>query len=471
MPLLVAVVFALSLGQTPDPCATAIACRTDALAAADRGDTEAFHDLMWRAVQKGRPNDPDLMYQLARAQALSGRPDDALVMLGRLADRGVKTDAATNDDFVRVRALKAWPALAARLADVAGAAAASPAPVNAASSGAAGKVSTPAAPAPGDSPSAPSGSAPDTDARPSSPATTAPRVKKPASAASAGLPVAAEGAPVPVAGDTKEPVGSAGVPFAPAFGPATLAYDAVSRRFVLADRAGGRLIVVDETSHHQSTLVSAASAGFEAEVMGFAIDTRRGDLWVISAAGDGAAATASLHKLQLVSGRALSEIKASGPARFCGVAVTPDGTVYVLEADERRVLRLRPGAHALEEAVNLSASASVVSLAAADDRTLFVSTGDGLGRIDSATSRMTAVKGDGLGSANLVGMRNGALFAMQQAEAGSALVRLTFDSSGTRIVRREMLMPSIRGAVAALARDGVYYVAAPGVIRRVPLPR
>ena len=47
-----------------------------------------FHDLAWRAVQKGKPNDPDLMLLLARAQSLSGRPGDALVMLGRIVDLG-----------------------------------------------------------------------------------------------------------------------------------------------------------------------------------------------------------------------------------------------------------------------------------------------------------------------------------------------------------------------------------------------
>src|SRR6185312_13466994 len=86
-------------------------CRELALAAANRGEYETFHDLAWRAVQTGPRNDPALMYLLARAQALSGRPGDALVMLQRLAQMGVPTDAATNEDFRRVRALPAWSEL------------------------------------------------------------------------------------------------------------------------------------------------------------------------------------------------------------------------------------------------------------------------------------------------------------------------------------------------------------------------
>src|SRR5437773_7357851 len=90
-------------------------CRQLALAAADRGDYEVFHDLAWRAIQTGPRNDPALMYLLARAQALSGRPHDALVMLQRLAEMGVPSDAETNDDFRRTRQLSGWVDVAARI--------------------------------------------------------------------------------------------------------------------------------------------------------------------------------------------------------------------------------------------------------------------------------------------------------------------------------------------------------------------
>ncbi len=63
-------------------------CRQLALDAAAREDYNAFHDLAWRALQAGPKNDPALMTLLARAQSLSGRPGDALVMLQRLAAMG-----------------------------------------------------------------------------------------------------------------------------------------------------------------------------------------------------------------------------------------------------------------------------------------------------------------------------------------------------------------------------------------------
>src|SRR5215831_20872932 len=88
--------------QAPAACSDVASCRTDAEAAAARHDYETFHDLAWRAVQKGKANDPALMFLLARAQSLSGRPDDAIVMLGRIADLHAPVDL-TLADFDRAR--------------------------------------------------------------------------------------------------------------------------------------------------------------------------------------------------------------------------------------------------------------------------------------------------------------------------------------------------------------------------------
>ncbi len=93
-------------------------CRQLALDAYTRGEYERFHDLAWRTVQTGPARDPNLMYLLARAQSLSGRPHDAVVMLGRVLDVGFKSDAATNDDFRAARQLPQWRELEARMAPV-----------------------------------------------------------------------------------------------------------------------------------------------------------------------------------------------------------------------------------------------------------------------------------------------------------------------------------------------------------------
>ena len=56
------------------------------------------------------------MYLLARAQVLSGRTHDALVMLQRLAEMGVVTDAVSDPDFGPARELPGWPEVANAIA-------------------------------------------------------------------------------------------------------------------------------------------------------------------------------------------------------------------------------------------------------------------------------------------------------------------------------------------------------------------
>src|SRR5690349_15279806 len=119
---LLIVIASLSALQTPPApsvsCREWHDCQRLALDAYTRGEYELFHDLAWRTVQTGPARNAELMYMLARAQSLSGRPHDALVMLGRLAEMGYASDAATNDDFRAVRQLRQWPELEAVIAAV-----------------------------------------------------------------------------------------------------------------------------------------------------------------------------------------------------------------------------------------------------------------------------------------------------------------------------------------------------------------
>jgi hypothetical protein len=407
----VSLIFALILSlQTPQrpTCGDVADCRAQAAAAARRGDFEAYHDLAWRAVQKGRRNDPELMYVLADAQALSGRYDDALVMLERLADMGVPLDAATNDDFVKVRMLPRWPQVAAKIAG-------HPLPP--------GSVAGPAATTLSANAAAPSGAADEA-----------------------------------VTFETSS------------LAPSALAHDAVSKRFVVADRAVSRLVVIDEISRHVVNYASAASAGFLDEVTGFVLDARRGDLWVASAKGKGDSASSVLHKLQLVSGRKLQEMplpEDAGAARLAGVTVTPDGTVYAIDGVGARVFRLRPGARRLEQVMRLEAGSPTV-VAAADDRVLYVATAEGLMRVDVASRATARVKSvEDLTGFESLEWRGGSLFGVQRASGAYLVVRVALDAAGTRAQPRAILAAGTEPTVGALASDGFYYFAGSGTIKKL----
>ncbi len=426
---IVAVPFLLLTLSQPTPCADAGACRQAALEAADRGDFETFHDLAWRAAQKGRPNDPELMYLLARAQSLSGRPGDALVMLRRLAQMGVRTDARENTDFERVRGLAGWPELEALLDSSSTSGPTLTAPGARSAGAAAPSASKPSASKPSSTPPAASR----LETKPSY--TDAPAARRgPESAMRLNT-------------TTMNPVG--------------LAYDSASRRFVVGDGDGNKLMVADEVFDHVNDLIGAASAGF-GRLSAVEIDTRRGDLWVTSSDGNGAA---SIHKLQLVSGRVLSQIAVPSelqPIVISDFAVIDDGRLVLVDSREARLLRVTIAGGRFERPLALHVSAPS-SVAPANGVT-YVAHADGLSVVDTASGRVTRIqpaKGLSLTALRRIRWSRGGLVGIQGDGAGSRLVRIRLSSNGRRATAVEPLDGDLQsvGTALTISRDAAYYVA------------
>jgi hypothetical protein len=252
--------------------------------------------------------------------------------------------------------------------------------------------------------------------------------------------------------------------------PFAIAHDTVSRRFVIGDVASRRLLIVDEVSKHVVPYVSAASAGFYDQLTALALDARRGDLWVASAKGTGDEATSVIHKLQLVSGRGLIEVRPDESlhgVRVVDVAVAPDGTVYALDAAGGRVLRVRPGTRVLEVVLRVDAP-ELAAIAAADDRTLFVASGRGLLHVDVASRAVHPVKSlEDLGGFTSLAWRGGALYGVQHVAGASLAVRLVVDASGTRAQPRAILA-SASVPIVATVSDGAFYYLLLGAIHRLP---
>ena len=434
-------IVSFSFAPQSNACQDIASCRQAALDAEARQDFEAFHDLAWKAAAKGKPNDPDLMQLIARAQSLSGRPGDALVMLRRLAQMGIAPDAA-GEPFRRVRALPGWPDVEALIASVkerrpsveTGAAAAAP----------------PAAP------EAKSSAMPAAVAAPTSPAK--PGLRAVPLPAPKGMRAAADA--VRLTDADVDPVG--------------IAYDSASRRFVLGDRRENRLIVADEVFKRVNALISAGSGGFGA-LTALEIDRQRGDLWVTSDSGTG---TASVHKFQLVSGRALSRIDVPQkwrPAAIGDVAIAENGTVVLLDREGSRLLLLPQPGRAFSRAIALHVQ-SPSSIAAAGS-VAFVSHDGGLVVADLDSGAVRKVRAPD--SVTLAGLRRirwhaGTLIGIQQLENAGRIVRLRLNPSGTSVTASARLDDDTPGEGSALTISGdtAYYVAlddgAP-VIRSVPL--
>ena len=422
---------------TSAECRDASECRQQALDARSRDEFELFHDLAWRALQKSRTSDPELMTLVARAQSLSGRPHDALVMLNRLADLKVLTDAATSDDFRRVRELPGWADFEARTTGSATAAA----PKSAAPG------ATPVPP-----PTTPPAASPPVAASAPAKTTVKPEAEKPASA---------DPAPdEPAVGEPGEALRFSTAPFTPA----GLAYDAVSNRFIFGDRESRKLSVVGERSHNVTNLASAGTAGFS-EIASLAIDAREGDLWVVSSA-DGAA---SVHKLQLISGRVFFAVRSpkGTSVRFADLSVTPQSSVMALDDVGRRLFRIRPGSRELEVGWVIEAPMPV-SVAAPSDTVIYIAHREGIVRIDLASGHERAVRAsegiDLTGFACIRPYRGGLVGVQQMSEGVFRIVRITLDANGTRasavaLLDKDVTMTS--PGAASITGDTLYYLSAP----------
>jgi streptogramin lyase len=432
-------------------------CQRQAESAAAAGEFETFHDLAWRAVQRGPRNDPALMFLLARAQSLSGRPHDAIVMLQRLADKGaLSAEAIASDDFRRARQLPSWADIEARVSAHGGAMNAMLPPVS--------------KPPPSTNPSVGA----------SSPAAPSASVSSGvgSNAARADL---NNGATPPSLSRSAEAVRFATAPFALG----GIAYDAVSQRFLLGDRHARKVIVVGERSDHSVDLVRAASGGFR-DIAAIEIDHRRGDLWVASAGdSDG---NGLLHKLQLISGRTIKTfpIASDGaPVSPVDVAVTRNGAVVVLDSAAPQLVVLRPGQNTVERAARLPGS-DLTSVTIGDDEdTAYVAHGSGISRVNLRSGTASDVgmpAGATAGRIECLRWHGHGLVAVEQTDGMRRIVGITLNDRGTAITRRVTISDNIPGAgrlFAAISGDGLVYVLASDtgqaaaremVVYRVELP-
>lgn len=403
-------------------------CRTHALEAEVRGEFEAFHDYAWRTMQTRGKVDPEVMRLLARAQARSGRPHDALVMLRRITELGVApVEALDHDVFARTRTLPGWPQVAENMTRVAGTppteqsqAAVTPVPSPP------GALSSPPPPVP-------------------------PSVSPPAHPGEDVLTFSARG-----------------------MSPSGLAYDAASARVLVGDRRNRRIVTISERLKTSVDLVRAASAGFH-DVLAIAIDERQGDLWVASATGaahEGSAPEppgAALHKLQLVSGRPLVTIPldtGGEPARPVGIAVTRSGAVFVLDGAAGRVWRLAPREPIAALAATLGLTAPS-GLAVDDDaRTAYVAHREGLARValgNGAVAPVTSAAGvDFNWLESLTWSRDGLLAVERTDDGARRVLRLRLSGRGTSVTGVDVLDADVRtcGGNSALAVSGkrLYYL-------------
>jgi hypothetical protein len=426
-----------SQAERPD-CREWNDCRALALEAREAGDFERFHDLAWRAWQTRGGTEPELMFLLARAQSLSGRPLDALVMLRRMAELGEAYDALTHEDLSRARSLPGWREIEVLL----------------------GRTADAATPPP------PAEAPPDEEA------------PTPEKIPAAGEPAAPSSAPAPVALPLSSDVARFSIP---PYTPGGLAYDGVSRRFIIGNLPARKLTVVGEGTNRPATYAGAAAAFYD--VRALQIDRRQGDLWVLSADCDSTGTCRSaLHKLQLISGRVLKVFDPPREtSRLLDVAVSARGPI-LLDGEGPRLLVADSDNGSMKPLLDLPAGTPTSLAPAPDGQVVYVAYGDRLVRAELRGRRIAEV---GEKDPRLEGItrirwhRGGLIAARGSASSSGEIVRLRLSRGGTRLAAIQPLsdLPDRAGALLGMdvAGDELYYLVSPAsdgseaVVRSVSL--
>ena len=251
--------------------------------------------------------------------------------------------------------------------------------------------------------------------------------------------------------------------------PGGFAYDAVSQRLLFGDVTGRRLFVVGGGSDRTVDLVRADSAGFD-EVTAIAVDAKRGDLWVASSATSGSGG--AVHRLQLISGRALTKfpVPGQGLMRLSDVAVTGDGTILILDGATPRVFVRRPGATTVALLMPLTAPGPVSITASDDGRVAYVAHREGITHIDVSSRRarpLDAAKDITLAGFEFIRWHRDVLVGSQvQPDGSRGLVRLRLNRDHSAVSQATLIddPASSEGSAtfATISGDDLYYVVAEG---------
>ena len=224
--------------------------------------------------------------------------------------------------------------------------------------------------------------------------------------------------------------------------PESLAWDAATRRLFVSDVRHCEIRVVANPDKPHAA--DKRFARLPSSVFALGVDAKRHRLWATIATvaqadgcGEGSAKEerTALVALDLRAGRVLQRVEAGLPGVLGDMLVTDDGTVVVTESMHGAVLRLRPGAKALERLDMPGDFTSPQMPALAEDgRTLLVPDyARGLAQLDLGAPCPCAARwpgnGPGVFTAGIDGLvRDGdALLAVQNGTPPARVIRLSSD--------------------------------------------
>lgn len=366
--------------------------------AVDSGDVAKYRRLMTRAVALA-PQHPAVLFGLARADALSGREDEALMLLERLAAMGFARFDATDSAFASLVQRPDFVPIADRFA------------LN-------------------------------------------------------RQPIVASTIAFTVPGPDR-------IPENVAFEPRTKSFfvGSLAERTIVRVKAGG---TPEPFAGPDDGLL---------RVVGMKVDTAPERLWAASWApitdsarrAAGVESQTRLFAFDLASGRRLLTLVPSDTTRshlLNDLVLTAAGDVYVTDTGEGSIYRIRSGVDTLERFVRPDRARfnSPNGIALSGDGTaLYVAFVEGIARVDLATRKvryLTVPRTITTSSVDGLYWYDGDLIGVQMPSVVERVVRFVLDSSGTQVMREEVLErahPAYRyPTTGVIVDDALYYIANPG---------
>jgi DNA-binding beta-propeller fold protein YncE len=253
--------------------------------------------------------------------------------------------------------------------------------------------------------------------------------------------------------------------------PEGIAHDPVTGTFFVSSTYRRKILAVtrdgavrDFTTEGQDGLLG---------VVGMHVDAKRRRLWAAASdAGEhmpikggtpGGRGVGGLYSYDLATGkldRKLILDERPGAQHFLNdLAIAAGGDVYVTDSMAGTVYVLRVGGDALAPLAPAGALPFANGIVlSGDERTLFVSTRDGLVSFDVASRRVTPL---GAGRADGLALHRGRLIAVQPWERGKVIVRHALD--GTRVVRSDVIVPDhpehLQPTTGVVVGNAFYYIA------------
>lgn len=219
--------------------------------------------------------------------------------------------------------------------------------------------------------------------------------------------------------------------------PEGVSFDAQSERFFIGSIAQRKILVVDSTG--QSKAFSSPSDKLDA-VLGLAVDSARRALYAVSTSGiqenpQGKARNAVM-RYDLDRGRLQLRIEIPSALQLNDVAVAADGSLYASDTRGGSVYRLKKGASAFQSVGAAGAFPGANGVAVAPDGTVFVALSTGIARLDPGAEDVTRLsQPDDVVTGGLDGLYwyQGSLIGIQNATNPGRVVRIWLEQGSTRI--------------------------------------